>query len=185
MSKFCSSCGKENKDNSTFCRNCGKKLSGIHTTTTNDNVKSEINTKILIGVIVVLLVAVAVIGSYAYIAINNNNSESSIKNLNETESQTNNASINNINNNGTAIEEKYIGKNRAIQIAKDFFNEYKIYNAEISSVDFVTINGVPLYRVNYWDNYITYDGTPIGWEEVYIGAKDGKLYDSSGGKVTN
>lgn len=52
------------------------------------------------------------------------------------------------------------------------------------SIDFVTINGVPLYRVKYYDSYVTVYGTEAGWDEVYIGAKDGKIYDDSGYVVT-
>lgn len=55
---------------------------------------------------------------------------------------------------------------------------------EIRSINFVTINGAPLYRVMYWNDHILADGTETGRGNVLIGAKDGRLYDDYGELVT-
>mgnify|MGYP006924659318 CR=1 FL=1 len=86
----------------------------------------------------------------------------------------------------TAVtDNNYIGEAKAKQIAMDFLNE-RGGTETISrmSVDIVNINGVQLYRVKYYDSYVTVYGTETGWEELYIGAKDGKFYDDSGYMVT-
>jgi hypothetical protein len=78
LTKYCSICGKDNDDNSTFCRNCGERLSGMHSIN-SDNKGSDKgvtrgNNKILIGVIVLLLIVIAIVGTYAFVTLNNENS---------------------------------------------------------------------------------------------------------------
>jgi hypothetical protein len=75
LPKYCSKCGKENDDNSTFCRGCGERLSGIHSKSGNDSGFASGNNKILIGFVVLLLIVVAIIGTYAYATMNDNDSD--------------------------------------------------------------------------------------------------------------
>lgn len=96
--------------------------------------------------------------------------------------QSNN-STNHITNNTTTHSQKtnYIGKAAARQKAIDFLTDRdSMDTTEIRSIDLVTINGVPLYRVRTYDHYITFQGTEAGWDDLYIGAKDGRVYDDQG-----
>ena len=70
MPKFCPKCGKENDDDATFCIICGTRLSGINSTST-DNEKNRNNNLLLIA-IVVLLIIIAIIGTFAFIGWNDN-----------------------------------------------------------------------------------------------------------------
>ncbi len=74
MTKYCSICGKDNDDNSTFCRNCGKRLSGMNSINSDNKGVTNRNNKILIGVIIILLIAIAIVGTYAFVTLNNENS---------------------------------------------------------------------------------------------------------------
>jgi len=100
---------------------------------------------------------------------------------------TNNSSLNvsTPDANLTTNNENYIGETAAKKIAIDYLTDIDaMKTSEIKSVDFVTINGVPLYRIKYYDHYVTVYGTESGWNDLLIGAKDGKLYDDYGEMVT-
>ena len=137
--------------------------------------------KIILIVAVIVLIGV-VMGLLGYIIAQNQQSSQSTNNS-KNMSATNNTTVTS-NTASSTKHDNYIGKTKAESIAESHLKEYGVTDYEIRSIDFVTINGVPLYRVNYWDHYITADGTESGWDEVYVGAKDGKIYDSEGYLVT-
>lgn len=74
MTKYCSICGKDNDDNSTFCKNCGKRLSGMNSINSDNKGVTKGDNKVLIGVIIILLIIIAIVGTYAFFALNNENS---------------------------------------------------------------------------------------------------------------
>lgn len=137
--------------------------------------------KIILIVAVIVLIGV-VMGLLGYIIAQNQQSAQSTNN-NKNMSATNNSAVTN-NTTSSIKHNNYIGKAKAKEIVQNFLEERGSTQCEIRSIDFVTINGVPLYRVSYWDHYIIYDGTESGWDETYVGAKDGKIYDSEGYLVT-
>lgn len=135
---------------------------------------------VLIIVIIALIGVVAVLSAYV-LGLNqelDNNSNDNINNL----TVSNNTAENKTQDNPQVNQNNYIGKEKAKQIAQSFLHDVQTTNYEIRRIDFVTINGVPIYRVSFWDYHILYDGTEAGWGEVYVGAKDGKIYDSYGGR---
>lgn len=128
--------------------------------------------------IIAILILIGVVAALSGYIIGQN--QQSVNNT------TNLSAANNTTENNTQVNQTdYIGKAKAKQIAQAFLKEYQITDYEIRSIDLVIINGVPLYRVSYWDYYITIDGTESGWDEVYVGAKDGKLYDAYGNRATD
>nr|WP_302578854.1 zinc ribbon domain-containing protein [Methanobrevibacter arboriphilus] len=74
MTKYCSFCGKDNDDNSTFCRNCGERLSGMNSINSDNKGVTKGDNKVLIGVIIILLIIIAIVGTYAFVTLNNENS---------------------------------------------------------------------------------------------------------------
>ncbi len=112
-------------------------------------------------------------------AQNNSNVNQSVQTSSDNSGQkTNNSPVNSQKTN-------YIGKAAAKQKAIEFLTDRdSMDTTEIKSVDLVTINGVPLYCVETYDHYITYSGTEAGWDDIYIGAKDGMIYDDYGERVT-
>lgn len=123
-------------------------------------------------------------GLSGYILGLNQQSQGNNSTTNNTTATNNSTVINNTTTSTPTEETNYIGKAAAKQKAIDFLTEYGgMEGIEIRSIDFVTINGVPLYRVMYWDNHKLADGTVDGWGSVMIGAKDGKLYDDYGETV--
>lgn len=133
---------------------------------------------ILIGIIMAL--SVYIIGQNQQTKENNNTTNNTTVTNN-----TNTSTPTNETNRETNKETNYIGEAAAKQKAIEFLTEYGIIDtAEIRYIDFITINGVPLYRIKYWDHYIMADGNERGWDEVLIGAKDGMLYDDNGERVT-
>lgn len=74
MTKYCSICGKDNDDNSTFCRNCGERLSGMNSINSDNKGVTKGDNKVLIGVIIILLIIIAIVGTYAFVTLNNENS---------------------------------------------------------------------------------------------------------------
>ncbi len=95
-------------------------------------------------------------------------------------SNNQNVANNTTQNNTPTNQTNYIGKAQAKKITRDFLEERGVTDYEIRTIDLVTVNGVTLYRVGYWDYYITADGTESGWDDLYIGAVNGKIYDSYG-----
>ncbi len=173
---YCKNCGHENDDDASFCENCGENLSPPPTSQNHSRMSNA--NKILIVIVILLIAGIGVaagmlLTSKAPVANNTTTNTS----LNVSEPVTTTTFTNNTN---------YIGEAKAKQIAIDYLTEIDVMKtSEIRSVDFVTINGVPLYRIKYYDHYVTVYGTETGWEDVLIGAKDGKLYDDYGEKVTN
>ena len=137
--------------------------------------------KIILIVAVIVLIGV-VMGLLGYIIAQNQQSAQSTNN-GKNMSAINNTAVTD-NTTSSTKHDNYIGKTKAEAIAEADLKEYGVTDYEIRSVDFVTINGVPLYRVNYWDYSILADGTQKGWDEDYVGAIDGKIYDSQGYLVT-
>jgi hypothetical protein len=170
---YCKNCGHENDDDSSFCENCGANLSP-------SNSPSGMSTanKILIVVVIVLIASIGIAAGMLLTSkapVANNTTTNTSANVSEPVTTTT-TSTNDTN---------YIGESKAKQIAIDFLTERGgMETISKMSVDFVTINGVPLYRVKYYDSYVTVYGTETGWEDVLIGAKDGKLYDDYGERVT-
>lgn len=83
MPKYCSECGTENNDNSTFCRNCGERLSRINTVDSSKNnhsPKSNNRNKVLIIIILILITVLAIMGVSIYTLYNSSNSNDSIAN---------------------------------------------------------------------------------------------------------
>ena len=116
--------------------------------------------------------------------LNQSNSTTGIKN--NTTSLKNNITGLTVNNTTTHGQKtNYIGKTAAKRKAINFLTEMDVIDTtEIKSVDLVTINGVPLYRVRTYNHYITVYGTETGLYDIYIGAKNGRLYDDDGELVT-
>lgn len=173
----CPNCGVEQNKGASFCKKCGNSL-----TKKNINTHSKGKQKIVLIIAIVILIGVVIALSWYIIDQNqqltNATNNTSIKNNTTAKKITTSPTT-------TVKETTYIGKAAAKKVAIDFLTDRGgMETIEIRSVDFLTINGIPLYRVKYWDHYITYDGTEYGWGEVYIGAKDGKLYDEEGYLVT-
>ncbi len=142
----------------------------------------EKTVKILLIVCIILVACFSV--SVGYILQGNllTNTQPEVSAINQSNNITNQTANNKTN---SSQKTNYIGKAAAKSIAIDYLTEYgSIDTTEIRSIDFVTINGVSLYRVKTYDHYITYDGTEAGWEDIFIGAKDGKIYDDSGELIT-
>ena len=137
--------------------------------------------KMILIIVFVILIGL-VMGLVGYIIAQN---QQLAQNINNTKNLgvKNNTTVTN-NTNSSINQNNYIGKAEAKKIAQANLQEYNVTSYEIRNIDFVTINGVPLYRINYWDYSILADGTQKGWDEIYVGAKDGKIYDSYGELVT-
>lgn len=126
---------------------------------------------ILIGVVTALSTYILTQNPQSTNNTTNNSSNSSSNNLKNTKTK---------NNASTRTENNYIGKAEAKRIVQSLLDEDPYNQAEITRVDFVIVNGVPMYRVEFYDNYIGYDGTEYGWDEIYVGAKDGMIHDAYG-----
>jgi hypothetical protein len=139
--------------------------------------------KIVLIVVILILIGV-VMGLSGYILGLNQQPKVNNSTTNNTTATNNSTVTNNTTTSAPTEETNYIGKAAAKQKAIDFLTEYGVMQtSEIRSIDFVTINGVPLYRIKYWDNYVMANGAQHGWGEVLIGAKDGRLYDEYGETV--
>lgn len=178
LPKYCTNCGKDNDDNSTFCRNCGKRLSGIHSTNSDKiSVKNE-NNKILIGIIVVLLMVIAIIGSYAYVTLNNpdetsdSHNDSSIKNISDN-------SVNNVTNMNTKSWHKigsFSGVGDDTIIVTSGKNRIKVVSSAMP---------IKNYADNYMFTTVTKNGHSIGssdlsWNSKSAVASKSKTIEFSG-----
>ncbi|MEA4957826.1 hypothetical protein SDC9_46164 [bioreactor metagenome] len=154
MSKYCSNCGTENKENSTFCRGCGERLSKIHSTSNNNSLKNE-NNKILIGIIIALIIIIAIIGTYAFVTLNNNeNSDTTTSFAIENKS---NSSVSNVNTKSWHKIDSFSGVGDKIITL----------NAEGNKIR-VTSSAMPIK--NYADNFmyttVTRNGYDVGSSQL-------------------
>lgn len=138
----------------------------------------------LIIAIIILIGIITILSGYI-IGLNQNSIENANNTTNNTTVANNTTVTKNTATSYNNEETNYIGEAAAKQIAIDVLTEYGVMDtAEIRSIDLVTINGVPLYRIKFWDHSVLDDGTEHGWDEVLVGAKDGKIYDDYGERVT-
>ena len=164
MPKYCKNCGTENNDNTTFCRNCGENLSETPTVNSNNNVRSESNQKILIGVIVALLIVIAIVGTYAFVTLSDNNSNSDATSS-SSDDGVSNSYISNSSNVNTKTWYKV-----------DSFNGVGDYTITLNSGGNrmkVVSSAMPIknYADNFMDTTVTKNGNTIGSSQLSWNSK--------------
>jgi len=164
LPKYCKNCGTENNDNTTFCRNCGENLSETPTVNSNNNVRSESNQKILIGVIVALLIVIAIVGTYAFVTLSDNNSNSDATSS-SSDDGVSNSYISNSSNVNTKTWYKV-----------DSFNGVGDYTITLNSGGNrmkVVSSAMPIknYADNFMDTTVTKNGNTIGSSQLSWNSK--------------
>lgn len=102
MTKFCSKCGHENKNNAQFCRKCGNsfKTNNIDNAL-DDNSGNSNNTKII--VIALIIIAILLAGVFIYSSgILNSNNQQSVVNNNSQNQTTQSAPVQSVSTPDTA-----------------------------------------------------------------------------------
>ncbi|MCL2686996.1 MAG: hypothetical protein FWE58_00470 [Methanobrevibacter sp.] len=139
---------------------------------TDNNAKSSNNKKILLIIIIILIVITSVLATYAFLTLNQDKSEEKLV-VNNNVSQ-----IKNVSESKPQVEQEYISKSRAKQIARDIL-DYEFpdpdYIIEITGNPIlIEVNGKMLYKIPLFFAYDEYR------DYIFIGAIDGKIYGEDG-----